>query len=241
MPITTCRIAPLLLLLWPFTAHADQPPATAPTFEHHVRPILKAHCFECHGEGKKVRAGLDLRLRRLMAEGGDSGPALVAGKPDASPLYRRIRDHEMPPGKVKLSADEVALIGRWIDAGARTTSPEPKRLAPGLHITAEDRAFWAFQAIRRPAAPAVKQANQVRSLIDAFLLARLEEKGLTFAPEADRYTLIRRASLDLLGLPPAPEEVTRFLADHADGAYERLIDRLLASPRYGERWGRHWL
>ncbi|MCI0458654.1 MAG: PSD1 and planctomycete cytochrome C domain-containing protein [Gemmataceae bacterium] len=236
------------------------PPPDGPvTFEDHVRPLLKAHCFECHGESKKLRAGLDLRLRRLLVEGGDSGPAVVPGKPADSLLYQRVLHHEMPPGKSKLSKKDIALLARWIEGGARTARAEPKTITPGLYITEEERSFWAFQPIRRPPSPlplspsegergrgegavaAVKETARVRTPIDAFLLAKLEAKGLSFSPEADRATLIRRASLDLLGLPPSPEEVAHFLADTRPGAYERLIDRLLASPHYGERWGRHWL
>jgi mono/diheme cytochrome c family protein len=197
--------ASLLAFLLSGSARADQPQAASvPTFERHIRPILKAHCFECHGEGKKLRGGLDVRLQRLLVAGGDSGPAVVAGKRDDSLLYRRVRAHEMPPGKTKLSGEEIERIGRWLDGGARVAAVEPKSLAPGLHITDEERAFWAFQPITRPAVPAVKHTDRVRNPTDAFLLARLEEKGLTFAWEADRHTLIRRASLDLLGLPPTP-------------------------------------
>jgi hypothetical protein len=231
------------LLFLAHTAALSAPPAKDEglTFEKHVRPILKAYCLECHGEGEKLRGGLDLRLRRLIVQGGDSGPAIEPGRPADSLLHQRIDEGSMPPGKKKLSRDEVALIGRWISDGARTAGNEPKEIGTGFHITAQERAFWSFQPIRRPALPQVKRMDLVRAPIDAFLLARLEEKGLSFAPEADRATLIRRAAFDLLGLPPTPEEVSRFLADDRPGAYERLIDRLLDSPHYGERWGRHWL
>jgi mono/diheme cytochrome c family protein len=222
-------------------ALADEKAAGTLTYEQHVRPILKAHCFECHGEGEKLNGGLDLRLQRLLVKGGESGAAIIPGKRDDSLLYQRIRQQEMPPGKKKLTREEIDRIGQWIAAGARTAKPEPMEITAGLHITDEERSFWAFQPIRRPAVPTVKNGDRVRNPIDAFLLARLEDKGLTFAPEADRRTLIRRATFDLLGLPPAPAEVDRFLADDRPDAYERLIDRLLASPRYGERWGRHWL
>jgi hypothetical protein len=147
----------------------------------------------------------------------------------------------MPPGKKKLDPAEVALIGRWIDQGARAAGPEPQALAAGFQLTPAERTYWAFQPVRRPAAPPVHAAHLVRTPIDAFLLARLEALGLGFAPEADRRTLIRRATFDLLGLPPTPEEVAAFVADDRPDAYEHLLDRLLASPHYGERWGRHWL
>jgi mono/diheme cytochrome c family protein len=211
------------------------------TFEEHIRPIFKAYCFECHGEGPKLRGGLDLRLRRLLVEGGNSGPAIVPSKRAASMLYDRIVKQEMPPGKKKLGKDEIERIGRWLEAGAPTGGPEPETIATGFHITPQDRSFWSFQPIRRPLAPAVRHQQLVRNSIDVFLLHSLEAKGLSFSPEADRHTLIRRVSFDLLGLPPTPEEVEQFVADGSPDAYERLIDRLLASPHYGERWGRHWL
>ncbi len=220
---------------------AGEPAAALPSFESSVRPLFKVYCLECHGEGEKLRGSLDLRLRRLVVEGGDSGPAVVPGKPSESLLYQRVRDGEMPPGKKKLSPAEVEMIERWIGAGARVERPEPASLAKGVHIAPEDRAFWAFQPVRSSPIPAVRTPERIRNPIDAFLLAPLPERGLRFAPEADRRTLIRRATFDLHGLPPTPEEVDAFLADAAPDAYERLIDRLLASPRYGERWGRHWL
>src|SRR5438270_6037112 len=235
-------LAAMLLAGAPAPA-ADRPPAgPAPTFEAHVRPLLRAYCFDCHGEGDKLRGGLDLRLRHLAVKGGDSGPAVAPGKPDESLLYQRVRDGEMPPGKrKKLSGPEVELIGRWIAAGAKVEHPEPQTVTAGMLIAPEDRAWWAFQPIRRPPVPAVRSPGLVRTPVDAFLLARLEARGMTFAPEADRRTLIRRATFDLYGLPPTPEEVDAFVNDPSSDAYEKVIDRLLASPRYGERWGRHWL
>ncbi|HEV3258515.1 MAG TPA: PSD1 and planctomycete cytochrome C domain-containing protein [Gemmataceae bacterium] len=217
-------------------------PASIPLlFEQHVRPIFKVYCFDCHGEGEKLKAGLDLRLRRLILDGGKSGAVLVPGKRGESLLFKKISKHKMPPGKKKLSQEEIALIGRWIDAGARTARSEPRQVGQGVLITPDERAFWAFQPIRRPAVPPLNGASQVRTPVDAFVQAKLEEKKLTFSPDAGKETLIRRAYFDLIGLPPAPDDVARFLADRSPGAYDRLIDRLLASPRYGERWGRHWL
>jgi mono/diheme cytochrome c family protein len=227
-----------LLALVPFFA---APAVAAPelSFEQQVRPLLKAHCFECHGEGKKLKGGLDVRLRRSLLQGGDTGSALDLSKPAESTLIQRLRSEEMPPGKKKLSRDEIALVERWIAAGAPTTGPEPAALPVGFSITPREQAFWSFQPIRRPALPKVR--GSIRTSIDAFLLAKLEAKGMTYAPEAERRTLIRRASFDLLGLPPSPEEVEAFVSDAAPDAYEKLIERLLASPHYGERWGRHWL
>jgi hypothetical protein len=210
-------------------------------FETQVRPILKANCFECHGEGKKLKGGLDLRLKHYLAKGGKSGPALVPGKPDDSYIVQRIRSEEMPPGKKKLTKDEMALIERWIKEGAPTARPEPKALPLGFSISPDEASHWAFQAIRKVEPPKVKAAALVRNPVDSFLLAKLEAKGLSFAPAADRITLIRRATFDLLGLPPTVAEGDAFLNDKSADAYEKVIDRLLASPHYGERWGRHWL
>lgn len=211
------------------------------SFEREVRPLLKAHCFECHGEGAKLKGGLDLRLRRLLVEGGDSGPALVPGKSDKSLIVEQVRSQQMPPGKRKLTTDEIAVLAKWIDAGAKTAAPEPATIASGFQITESDRQYWAFQPIRKPAVPTAAHGELVRNPIDAFLLEKLETKKLSFAPAAERRTLIRRASFDLRGLPPTPDEIDAFLADAAPDAYERLIDQFLKSPQYGERWGRHWL
>jgi len=233
-----------VVLLLPFApARADSKTTLAGpiVFESHIRPLFKAHCFECHGEGQKLKGGLDARLRRLLVKGGKTGAALAPGNAAGSLLLERLTSGEMPPGKKKLTKDEVAVVARWIAEGAKTVRPEPENIAGGFHISAEEQSFWAFQPIRRPALPATREAGRIRTPIDAFLLTRLEKAGLSFSRDADRRTLIRRAYFDLLGLPPSPTEVNDFLADAAADAYERLIDRLLASPGYGERWGRHWL
>lgn len=219
-------------------ARADE----SPTFERDVRPILKAYCLDCHGGGEQVKGKLDLRLKRFAVRGGATGPALVPGQPDESELLARVRDGEMPPGEKKVPADQIAVLEKWIAAGAPTAREEPESLPQGIDITPEDRAFWAFQPIRRldPPPPAGSDAR-VRTPIDAFVLAKLRERGLGFAPDADRRTLIRRVHADLTGLLPTPEEVEAFVADPSSDAYEQLVDRLLASPHYGERWARHWL
>ncbi|WP_337177305.1 PSD1 and planctomycete cytochrome C domain-containing protein [Paludisphaera sp.] len=230
-------VALLIVVASSRAALAEDPP----TFEKDVRPILRAYCMDCHG-GEDTKGKLDLRLRRFAEAGGSSGPALTPGDPDDSYLLMRMQDGEMPPGEKKVPADQIAVIERWIAAGAPTVRPEPESLPPGLPITQEDRAHWAYQPLEKPTPPAVEgQGGRVRSPIDAFLAAKLREHGLEFSPDADRRALIRRASFDLTGLPPTPEEVEAFVADPAEDAYEQLIDRLLASPRYGERWGRHWL
>lgn len=233
-------LAASILLAAGSRSFAEEP---RPTFEKDVRPILKAQCFHCHGEEEEVAGGLDLRLRRLMLKGGDSGPAIDPGDPDASYLLDRIRSGEMPPADAghPLSEEQVAVVEAWIAGGARTLRPEPEDVGHGMIITAEDRAWWAFQPVKRPPVPTVEQSERVAMPVDAFLLARLEAVDLSFAPPASRRSLIRRLSFDLWGLPPTPAEVAAFEADESPDAWERLVERYLASPSYGERWGRHWL
>ena len=223
------------LVLAPLPLWADGPL----TFEQHVRPILKAHCFDCHGDQQKHEGNLDLRLVRLMWQGGDSGPAIAAGDSSESLIAQRIAAGEMPPEGKKLPAKDLATIRTWLDQGAKTARPEPQTLAD---VTDDDRSFWSFQPIANPPLPQIRHPHsEIRTPIDAFLLAELNKVGLAFSPTADKRTLIRRATFDLLGLPPTPDEVDAFLADSSPDAWERLIDRLLARPQYGERWGRHWL
>jgi len=224
-------------------APVDRSP-TELTFERDIRPILKARCFHCHGEEEEVEGSLDVRLRRFLEKGGDSGPAIVPGKPDESPLVERIRSGEMPPVEdesKKVTAGELKTIEQWIIQGAKTARPEPETLTDADLITEEERNFWSFQPVRRPIVPVVKHADQVRTAIDAFVLRKLEAEGFSLSPDADRVTLLRRVSFDLLGLPPTPDMVQEFVEDDSPDAYERLVDRLLASPDYGDRWGRHWL
>jgi hypothetical protein len=213
----------------------------SPVFEKDIRPILKAHCFDCHGEGEKLKGGLDLRLRRLMLKGGDEGPVIVPGKPDRSRLFKLVHSGEMPKREKKLTREQIELIKQWIATGAKTARPEPAELARGSVITEEERAFWSFQPIRRPVIPKTRPKDRARTPIDAFLMPSLAKQKLGFSPDAEKVTLLRRACFDLIGLPPTPAETEAFLADTATDAYERLIDRLLDSPHYGERWGRHWL
>jgi hypothetical protein len=213
----------------------------SPRFETDIRPILKAHCWQCHGEEEELRGRLDTRLVRTLLKGGASGPAIVPGKTGASLLYRRVAAGQMPPGKKKVTGRELQTLAEWIEAGARTARPEPLSPVAGDRFTPEERGHWAFQPVRRPAVPRTRTTASIRNQIDAFLLARLERVGERFSAEADRATLARRLHFDLLGLPPPAELVHRFTADRSPDAYEKLVDELLASPRYGERWGRHWL
>lgn len=205
------------------------------TFEKDVRPIVKAHCTHCHGEEEKPEGGVDLRLRRFMDK------ILVPGQPEKSKLVEVIRSGEMPEKGKPMPAEQLAIIEKWIAQGAKTAKPEPLSLAPGSVISDEDREYWAFQPVKRPPVPTNVDSSKVRTPVDSFVLAKLKGAGLGFAAEADRRTLIRRVTLDLTGLPPTPDEVEAFASDQSPLAYERLVERLLASKSYGERWARHWL
>ncbi len=217
--------------------------------QHDVLPTLLLRCAICHGH-QRQQAELDIRGVAALLKGGKSGPAIVPGKPDESLLIQKIRAGEMPPRKtlafysVRPVTDlELATLEKWIAAGApqRDVVPDVANGQPDPLVTDEDRQFWSFRPPQAAPPPAVAAAARVRNPIDAFVLARLEAQGLSLAPEADRATLVRRVYFDLLGLPPEPEEVAAFVADAHPDAYRRLVDRALASPRYGERWGQYWL
>lgn len=214
--------------------------ATSLTFEKDVRPILKAHCFQCHGEEGEMKGGLDVRLARFLFKGGKSGPAVVPGKAGESHLLELVKEGEMPKGKAKLKDADIAKLEAWVAQGALTARAEPEKLGPEHAFTDEERAWWSLQPVKK-----VKPPVKPDTLgIDSFVAAKFAEKGLSFSPEADPVTFIRRATFDLLGLPPTPEEVDAFVAAYIknpSSSIENLIDRLLASPHYGERWGRHWL
>jgi hypothetical protein len=222
----------------------------APTVtQHDVIPIVLRRCAACHGRHRQ-EADLDLRTKAAMLRGGKSGPAMVLGKPAESLLVKKIVAGQMPPPKRLVEAcvspvepPELESLSRWIAAGAPEVKIEPDiaTTTPDPLVTDKDRDFWAFRPPQAVTVPTVRNAARVRNPIDAFLLAKLEAKGLTFSPEADRATLLRRAYIDLTGLPPEPAEVKAFLVDESPDAYEKVIDKLLASPRYGERWGRYWL
>jgi mono/diheme cytochrome c family protein len=226
---------------------ASQPPRSVT--QHDVIPILLRHCTTCHGLYRR-EAGLDLRSKTAMLRGGKSGPAIVPGKPDESRLVQRTRAGQMPPADRLVEASvkpieptEVDTLARWIAAGAPevVTEPDVATTTPDPLVSDKDREFRFFRSPQPVAIPEVQNKHRVRNAIDAFILQQLERKGLSLAPEADRFTLIRRVCLDVTGLPPEPDEVRAFVADADPNAYEKLVDRLLASPRYGERWGRHWL
>ena len=217
--------------------------AGAVSFEKDVRPILKAHCFHCHGEEEELGGGLDLRLKRLMLTGGESGPAIVAGQPDGSLLVDYLTSGLMPPEDVAVrpTEDEITTIVNWIASGAAVEGPEPVTIDRGFYITNQERQFWSFKPVVRPSLPQVKDQTRAANEIDLFLLEKLESADLSFSDKASKEVLVRRAYLDLTGLPPTPSQVEHFMLDSQPDAYVRLIDDLLSSPRYGERWGRHWL
>ncbi|MCC6366557.1 MAG: PSD1 domain-containing protein [Bryobacterales bacterium] len=230
----------LPLLLFSLAACLTAQPADD-FFESKIRPLFAANCYACHTQSQM--GGLRLDSGEAVLKGGKSGPAVIPGKPDESLLIQAVRrTHsrlKMPP-TAPLKADEVALLEAWVKAGAKW--PEAKAAAaPGMKVSAAQRAFWSFQPLRNPTPPAVKNEAWVRTPVDRFILARLEGKGITPNRRASKTTLLRRATLDLTGLPPTPEEVDAFLSDQSPEAFAKVVDRLLASPAYGERWARHWL
>ena len=217
-------------------------------FEKKVRPLLIEHCQRCH-DGEKAKGGLRLDSAETLTQGGDTGEVLVPGKPEASLLIQAVQysgDLKMPP-KGKLSEAEIAALVEWVQAGApwpaEAAQPVTPAPVPAVQPTStpDPRTFWAFQPVQDRPIPNLKDSSWASSQIDRFILGGLESKGLQHAPQASKRNLIRRATFDLIGLPPTPEEVTAFLADDSPDAFAKLVDRLLESPRYGERWGRHWL
>ena len=237
-PITALLLAPLSLL-----AAGDDDLF----FESKVRPVLIKRCYDCHSTEKKTKGGLALDTRAGWQHGGDNGPAIVPGDLTKSLVIKAVRyldkDFAMPP-KSRLPADEVAILEEWVKRGAPDprTDDTAKAAKPKRSIDLEaGRKFWAFQPVANPTAPAVKDSFWPKDPVDRFLLAKIEAKGLKPASDADRHTWIRRVSLDLTGLPATAEEVIAFANDNSDSAYAKVVDRLLASPAYGERWARHWL
>jgi mono/diheme cytochrome c family protein len=210
--------------------------------------LLNARCLQCHGA--EPASGLDLRTRKTALKGGSRGPALVAGKPEQSLLIQFVTGKQQPrmPQGGELNNTEIELLRRWIESGAAwaevttvASASERPDLYKGRSITAEERNYWTFRKPVKSAVPAVKASAWVKNPIDAFVLAKLEAQDLQPSPPADKRTLLRRVTFDLTGLPPTPEEIKAFLTDAAPDAYEKVVKRLLASPRYGERWAQHWL
>ncbi len=217
------------------------------TVEKSARAVLDRHCMACHGEARM--AALDMRERETLLKGGQSGPAVVPGNADTSLLYLAAShdgELKMPPGAARIADEELAALRNWINQEEWWRPPEKESI-----FTEEQRSFWSFQPIRDPKPPEVNDTEWAKTPLDRFILAKLEEKGLAPSPSADKRTLIRRATYDLTGLPPAIEEIDEFLADEPEAdeydekkpfpAFSGIVDRLLESPHYGERWARHWL
>jgi hypothetical protein len=241
----TCAIV-LTCALPTFAGPGEASPAGIEFYEKKIRPLLSAHCYPCHSQSTKQKGGLTLDSRAGMLKGGDSGPALTPGEPEKSRLINLVRyggDIKMPP-KSKLSDEAIADLVAWIRMGA----PCPNDASPGTIANApkpfdlkERSKHWSLQSLRPGALPEIRHTEWVRNTLDRFILAKLEANGLAPTEEADKRTLLRRITFDLTGLPPTPADLDAFLADSSPDAYERVVDRLLASPRYGERWARHWL
>src|SRR5262245_32949705 len=249
-------LGPAIAMLLVAADLAADEPASSPAlggiefFEKRIRPLLADNCYQCHGQ-KKQESSLALNSAAAMKRGGDRGPPIAPGDPDASLLVQAVRysddDLKMPP-RGKLKDEQIADLVAWIKLGApmpRETDTNVAAMRPSSDFDlAERRKHWAYQPVTRVSTPTTgtKPGPGVpAAAIDAFILARLEEAGLAPAPQAEKRTLIRRVTLDLTGLPPTPAEVAAFLADPSPDAYERLVDRLLAAPAHGERFGRHWL
>ncbi len=214
-------------------------------FESKVRPTLVNNCYKCHShEATKLKGGLSLEFRETVLKGGDTGPAVVPGDPEKSLLIKAVRytdpDLQMPPKGEKLSDDQIANLISWIKMGA----PDPRTTNSttyGKEWAKSEKDHWSFKPVKKPSVPEVKETNWCATPVDAFIVAKLEENGMKPAPLADKRTLLRRATFDLIGLAPTLKELQDFLDDNSPDAFAKVVDRLLASPQYGERWGRYWL
>lgn len=251
-------LCPVLLVLMSTTAICDEKDKTAETKQptpaqltfvrSKVLPLLEARCFECHRDGKKLQGGLLLGSRAAMLKGGDSGPALVPGKPNESLLVEAIRyeSFEMPP-RSRMPQQEVDILVRWVEEGAHWPADleptETTEAAGEFPLQERRKSHWAWQPVGTPAIPVINGPEWIREPLDAFIARRLQARNMKPAGDADRYTLIRRLYFDLIGLPPSVEQVTAFVNDESgdDAAIRKVVDELLTSPHFGERWGRHWL
>jgi len=224
------------------TSAADLTPSQTEFFESKIRPLLVDNCYKCHSSGaEKIKGGLLLDSREGLLRGGDSGKAIVPGDPEASLLIKAVRytdpDLQMPKNK-KLPDDQIAALEQWVKMGA----PDPRVASASAKTWSDNRTnHWAWQPVKPVPVPTVDDNGWGQTPVDKFIFAKLADKGLTPNPPADKRTLIRRATFDLIGLPPTPEEVQAFVDDTSPDAFAKVVDRLLASPHYGERWGRHWL
>jgi hypothetical protein len=262
---TACLMLALLLSLPSNLSRADETSVTQETakdqtgdalyFEDDIRPILREYCLDCHGATDDLKGSLDLRLVRFMNRGGDSGPALTDQNPDASLLIQRVESDDMPPGEIKVSAEKKVLLRRWIAAGAPTNRPEPESIGAGIPLTESERNYWAYQPLEKPAlsfptnVPSTDPSNPVQPApagtisgngIDV-LLQQAMPTGLTFSPIAPRSSLIRRVYLDLIGIPPTQTQFKQWMEVPDADWYEQMVEELLQSKQYGERWARHWL
>jgi len=229
------------------TTFAAPPPSREQLnfFESKIRPILVDNCYKCHSsKSEKLKGGLSLEFRDAILKGGENGPAILPGNPDRSLLIKAVRytdpDLQMPPKDKKLSDAQIADLVAWVKMGA----PDPREASMAATASVwnkNPRNHWAFQPIKKHSIPEVKETNWIATPIDSFILAKLEANEMKPSPPADRRALIRRAYFDLIGLPPTPEDVKAFVDDTSSDAFAKIVDHLLASPQYGERWGRHWL
>jgi mono/diheme cytochrome c family protein len=230
---TLSRALGFVVVAWATIGAARAETADNDRLTSDVLPLLKARCVKCHGPGVR-KGGLSLATAKSLARGGKHGKAVLPGKPNASSLWERVEADEMPPDELLTDAEKMRLLN-WIAAGAAG-------LPTVVDATPEGADHWAFAAPARPVGPLVQDpSHRARNEVDRFVQDRLERAGTTLAPEAERATLIRRLSFDLTGLPPAPAEISAFEAERAPDAYERLVERMLAAPAYGERWGKFWL
>jgi len=242
-------LALLVLSAFSFANATAETPESAGSevFETKIRPILVDHCYKCHSpEAEKVKGGFLLDTREHLLKGGDTGPAIVPGDPEKSLMIKAVRytdeNLQMPPKGKKLTSEQIITLETWVKMGAPDPRVGTNRAASNSEtIATKARTHWAFQPVRQPPIPRVKNERWVKTPVDAFILAQLEARQLTPSRPADRRTLIRRATFDLTGLPPKPEEVAAFISEKSPEAFATLVDRLLASSQYGERWGRYWL
>jgi len=247
--LRACLVLPVVMatcrLLSSGNVLADDGPAAMEFFEKDVRPLLVKQCYECHSAGD-VDGGLNLDSKAGVSSGGDSGVAVVAGAPEQSLLIEAVRyknqDLQMPP-KGRMSDEAIAILEKWVRLGVPDSRTEnrPGTVRPTGMTIEDGRDFWSFKPVADPAVPSVENGDWVQTPIDAFVLAKLEERKTGPAEQADKRTLIRRVTFDLIGLPPTSEEIAAFLADESSDAFEKVVERLLESPQYGVRWGRHWL
>lgn len=251
MQISKFLILPLSLVLFAdgklTAADNNSTPEQSSFFKKEVKPIIEKNCYRCHGGEKKLKGHFRITSREGILKGGDQGPAFNQQEPSKSLLLEMIsykdEDHEMPP-KEKLSQAQIDILTKWLQMGLLYPPEDEIRGETGheaLAVTDADRQHWAFQSVKKPTVPKVKDSRWVSNGIDTFILAGLEKEGLKPNPQASKETLIRRAYYDLIGLPPSPEQVQEFLEDKDPKAFEEIVDNLLRRPQYGERWGRHWL